>query len=73
MPHAPGLNLMQMMDAAADQKLKALWAIGYDVALTNPNTTATKAALAKLDFVVAQDLFMNELAREFGHDEVQFC
>ena len=29
-----GLDLMQMMDAASDGKFKALWAIGYDVALT---------------------------------------
>jgi formate dehydrogenase major subunit len=72
-PHARGLNLMQMMDAAAGQRLRALWAIGYDVALTNPNTTATRAALAKLDFVVVQDLFMNELAREFGHVFLPAC
>jgi len=72
-PRAPGLNLMQMMDAAADQKLKALWAVGYDVALTNPNSTATRSALSKLDFVVVQDLFMNELAREFGHVFLPAC
>ena len=72
-PHAPGLNLMQMIDAAGEGKLQALWAIGYDVALTNPNTGATKAALSKLDFVVVQDLFMNELAREFGHVFLPAC
>jgi formate dehydrogenase major subunit len=72
-PRTPGLNLMQMIDAAAEQKLKALWAIGYDVALTNPNAVATKAALAKLDFVVVQDLFMNELARDFGHVLLPAC
>ncbi len=72
-PHTPGLNLMQMMDAAGEGKLKALWAIGYDVALTNPNTVTTKEALAKLDFLVVQDLFMNELAREFGHVFLPAC
>ena len=72
-PHARELNLMQMMDAAADQKLKALWTIGYDVALTNPNAAATKAALAKLDLVIVQDLFVNELAREFGHVFLPAC
>ncbi|HRI11823.1 MAG TPA: formate dehydrogenase subunit alpha [Verrucomicrobiota bacterium] len=72
-PRAPGLNLMQMIDAAADQKLKALWAIGYDVALTNPNTVATKSALSNLDFIVVQDLFLNELAREFGHVFLPAC
>ena len=72
-PHTPGLNLMQMMDAAGEGKLKALWAIGYDIALTNPNTVTTKEALAKLDFVVVQDLFINELAREFGHVFLPAC
>lgn len=72
-PHAPGLNLMQMIDAAEQRKLRALWAIGYDVALTNPNSAATKTALAKLDFIVVQDLFMNELAREFGHVFLPAC
>ncbi len=72
-PRTPGLNLMQMMDAAADRKLKALWAIGYDVALTNPNSAATKSALSKIGFVVVQDLFMNELARDFGHVFLPAC
>jgi formate dehydrogenase major subunit len=66
-PHTRGMNLMEMIDAAGDGELKALWAIGYDVALTNPNARATKAALAKLDLVIVQDLFLNELAHGFGH------
>ena len=40
-----GLDLMQMMDAARDGRLKALWAIGYDVALTNPKANATEQSL----------------------------
>ena len=63
MPDATGLNLMQMMDAASDGKLKALWAIGYDVALTNPNANATAQSLKSLDFVIVQDMFLNETAR----------
>jgi formate dehydrogenase major subunit len=67
LPSGRGLNLMEMVDAAAAGKLKALWAIGYDILHTNPNTRATRAALESLDFVVVQDLFMNELAREVAH------
>jgi formate dehydrogenase major subunit len=67
LPTSPGLNLMQMVDAAAQGKLKALWAIGYDILHTNPNATATRAALRSLDVVVVQDLFLNELARECAH------
>ncbi|HEX6044537.1 MAG TPA: formate dehydrogenase subunit alpha [Pyrinomonadaceae bacterium] len=64
-PSNHGLNLLEMMDAAEQGKLKALWGIGYDVALTNANASATERALKSLDFVLVQDLFLNETAR-FG-------
>ena len=66
LPTTRGLNLMQMMDAAGTGELKALWAIGYDVLLTNPNSNAVWRALAKLELLIVQDMFMNETAREFG-------
>jgi formate dehydrogenase major subunit len=65
-PTSPGLNLMQMMDAASEGKLKALWAIGYDVLLTNASAHRTREAMRQLDLVIVQDLFLNETAREFG-------
>ena len=65
-PSGPGMNLLEMMDAAEQGKLKALWAIGYDIALTNANATATERALSSLDFLIVQDLFLNETARRFG-------
>jgi formate dehydrogenase major subunit len=65
-PSARGMNLMEMIDAAAAGKLKALWAIGYDVALTNPSAGTTREALRSMDFVIVQDLFLNELAKECG-------
>ena len=61
-PASTGLNLMQMVDAADQGRLKALWAIGYDVALTNPNASFTRRALASLDMLVVQDLFLNAIA-----------
>ncbi|MBI2487943.1 MAG: molybdopterin-dependent oxidoreductase [Deltaproteobacteria bacterium] len=65
-PTMKGLNLMQMMDAAADGRLKALWAIGYDVFLTNPNAHATRQAMRSLELIIVQDMFLNETARWFG-------
>ena len=65
-PHKRGLNMLEMMDAAEAGKLKGLWAIGYDITLTNANTTATEHALRSLDFIVVQDMFLNETARQFG-------
>ena len=64
-PRTPGLNLLEMMDAAEAGKLKALWTIGYEIALTNANFAATERALRSLDFLIVQDMFLNETAR-FG-------
>jgi formate dehydrogenase major subunit len=64
---------MQMMDAAEQGQFKALWAIGYDVALTNPNANRTRKALRSLDFVVVQDLFLTETAREVGSIFLPAC
>jgi formate dehydrogenase major subunit len=66
LPVNPGLNMLQMLDAAAAGKFKALWAIGYDIQLTNANAAATKRALAALELVIVQDMFLNQTAREFG-------
>lgn len=65
-PKDTGLNLLQMMDAANEGKLKGLWVIGYDILFTNANAAATRSALKNLDLVIVQDMFFNETAREFG-------
>ncbi|MBZ4420950.1 formate dehydrogenase subunit alpha [Myxococcus sp. RHSTA-1-4] len=67
LPSSPGLDLMRMMDAAREGRLKALWAFGYDVLLTNPEARATREALERLELLVVQDLFLNETARACGH------
>ena len=51
------------MDAARDGKLKAMWAIGYDVFLSNANAHETAKAFANMDLVIIQDFFMNETGR----------
>jgi formate dehydrogenase major subunit len=66
LPDKRGLNMLEMMDAAAAGDLKALWAIGYDIALTNADASSTERALRNIEFVVVQDMFLNETARQFG-------
>ncbi len=67
LPSSKGMNMMEMLDAAVAGRFKALWAIGYDIMLTNPNAHETRRALEALDLVIVQDLFMNQTALEFGH------
>lgn len=65
-PMTKGLNLLEMMDAAETGNLKALWAIGYDIFLTNANAHSTVRALKNLELLIVQDMFLNETAKEFG-------
>ena len=66
-PFEKGLNAMQMIDAAGSGRLKALWAIGYDIYHSSANANLTKVALQGLELVIIQDMFLNATAREFGH------
>jgi formate dehydrogenase major subunit len=65
-PETKGLNQLQMMDAARSGKLKALWAIGYDVFLSNANSHETGRSFEGLEFCIVQDLFLNETAKRFA-------
>jgi predicted molibdopterin-dependent oxidoreductase YjgC len=66
LPTNPGINMIEMMEAADAGKLKVLWSIGYDIVMTNPNMHYTRRAMEKLDLVIVQDIFINETAKEFG-------
>jgi formate dehydrogenase major subunit len=66
-PSAPGMDLMEMLESARRGGLRALWAVGYDVYFTNPDALRTREALAALELVIVQDLFINETAKEVGH------
>ncbi len=62
----PGLRLPNMFDAAVDGTFRGLFVQGEDVAQSDPNTKHVKAALASLDLLIVQDLFLNETAA-FAH------
>ena len=66
LPKTHGLDLLQMMDEACSGRLKALWVIGYDIYLTLADAARSRAALANLDLLIIQDLFLNQTAHEFG-------
>jgi formate dehydrogenase major subunit len=65
-PAAPGLDAMEMIDAAGRGEVRALYLIGWDILMTQPHAGATRRALARLDGLVVQDLFLNETARELA-------
>ena len=59
----PGLKMPEMLDAAMAGKLKALWLMGEDLVQSNPDSEHVKRAMAALDFLVVQDLFLTETAK----------
>jgi formate dehydrogenase major subunit len=62
-PSHVGYKIPEMFNAAIAGDLKALWIIGEDVVQTAPNTNKVKKALASLDLLVVQELFMTETAK----------
>ncbi|WP_028934990.1 formate dehydrogenase subunit alpha [Pseudonocardia spinosispora] len=62
----PGLRIPNMFDAAVEGSFRALFVQGEDIAQSDPNTRHVHAALAALDLLVVQDLFVNETAK-FAH------
>ena len=62
----PGLRIPNMFDAALAGEFRAMYVQGEDIAQSDPNTTHVHAALAALDLVIVQDLFLNETA-SFAH------
>jgi predicted molibdopterin-dependent oxidoreductase YjgC len=70
MPELPGYRLDQMMSGLHDGRIRALYLIGENPAHTEPNAHHVEEGLAGLEFVVAQDLFLNETSR--AHANVVF-
>ncbi|AVM73072.1 formate dehydrogenase subunit alpha [Magnetospirillum gryphiswaldense] len=58
----PGLRIPNMFDQALHGQYKGMFVHGEDIAQSDPNTNHVTAALESLDFLVVQDLFLNETA-----------
>lgn len=63
LPSKPGLTVGEMLNAAHDGRVKAMWIIGENVAMSDPDAQHVRASLEHLDFLVVQDLFLTETAQ----------
>jgi len=63
---SPGLSLVEMFDAAYRKEIKAVYLVGENPALSDPDVQHVREALARLEFFVVQDIFLSETA-EFAH------
>jgi len=57
-----GLTLTDMMAAAADGRLRALYVMGENPLLSEPDLPHARQAVAALELLVVQDLFLTETA-----------
>jgi len=62
----PGLTLMEMMKGIAEGKIKALYIMGENPLLTDPNANKVREELKGLDLLVTQDIFLSETG-ELAH------
>lgn len=56
----PGLTTLEIMDAAHDGRIKAMYIMGENPVITDPNQLHTIEALQNLEFLVVQDIFETE-------------
>jgi predicted molibdopterin-dependent oxidoreductase YjgC len=66
-PETPGYRLDQMMSGLHDGRVRALYLVGENPAQTEPNAHHVEEGLAGLDFVISQDLFLNDSSRRFAN------
>lgn len=62
MPEKEGLKIPEMLDAAINGEFKALWIMGEDTLMTDPNTHHIRKAMEQLDILIVQELFMSATA-----------
>jgi len=57
-----GLTVVEITEAAYDGDIKAMYIMGENPAMSDPDQQHARAALANLDILVVQDIFMTETA-----------
>ncbi len=62
----PGLRIPNMFEAALDGTFRGLYVQGEDIVQSDPDTSHVTSALAAMECVIVQDLFLNETA-QFAH------
>jgi len=60
-PEAPGLTIVEMVDACGSD-IKAMYIMGENPLLTDPDINHVKDQLGKLDFLAISEIFLSETA-----------
>ncbi len=57
-----GLTVVEIMDAVHDDQIKGMYIMGENPAMSDPDQIHARSALAKLEHLVVQDIFLTETA-----------
>ncbi len=63
LPEQDGLTVTEIMEKAHHGDFRALYIIGENPMVSDPNLNHARESLEKLDFIVVQDIFLTETAR----------
>jgi predicted molibdopterin-dependent oxidoreductase YjgC len=66
-PTTPGYRLDQIVSGLHDGRVRALYLIGENPAQTEPNAHHVEEGLASCEFIVSQDIFLNDSTRKYAH------
>lgn len=58
----PGLTVVEIMSEVLEGRIKAMYMMGENPFLSDPNINKVKKCLAAMDFLVVQDIFITETA-----------
>ena len=62
LPAKRGLTVVEIMNAILADQIKAMYILGENPAMSDPDQNHARAALAKLEHLVVQDIFLTETA-----------
>jgi len=66
LPDRPGLTVTELLDGTLTGRIRALYILGENVAMTDPDLSHVHRCLAACEFLVVQEIFLSETAR-FAH------
>ena len=58
----PGLTVVEIIDAACEGKLKGMYIMGENPAMSDPDAHHARTGLARMECLVVQDIFLTETA-----------
>lgn len=63
LPEKPGLTIVEIVDGAVKGDIKAMYIMGENPVVSDPDSHHVRRGLNSLDFLVVQDIFLNRTAR----------